>query len=109
MVEFLEVPECKFGDPYCPCQDGDACHYVALPAMDGMPATKAMTPYQRLPYPAGEISPRAARYSTDFRYELARFNAERRALLGGIPPDPSVDRMPLPRSGVGGDVEDENA
>jgi hypothetical protein len=29
---------CKFGDPYCPCQDGDACHYVDLP---GSPAMKA--------------------------------------------------------------------
>jgi hypothetical protein len=19
--------ECKYGDPACPCQDGDACHY----------------------------------------------------------------------------------
>ena len=18
---------CKYGDPYCPCQDGDMCHY----------------------------------------------------------------------------------
>ena len=22
---------CQFGDPFCPCQDGDACHYVAYP------------------------------------------------------------------------------
>jgi hypothetical protein len=19
--------ECKYGDPFCPCQDGDTCHY----------------------------------------------------------------------------------
>lgn len=19
---------CPYGDPYCPCQDGDACHYA---------------------------------------------------------------------------------
>ena len=28
---------CPYGDPFCPCQDGDACHYVAVgdsPAMD---------------------------------------------------------------------------
>jgi len=28
---------CPFGDPYCPCQDGDACHYIDLP---GSPAMK---------------------------------------------------------------------
>lgn len=21
---------CAFGDPLCPCQDGDACHYVSV-------------------------------------------------------------------------------
>jgi len=21
------MPECKYGDPFCPCQDGDMCHY----------------------------------------------------------------------------------
>lgn len=26
---------CIGNDPYCPCQDGDACHYVAIP---GSPA-----------------------------------------------------------------------
>lgn len=41
----------------------------------------------------------------DLRAELKRFNAEREAILGGMPID--VDsRMPLPRSGVGGDVEE---
>ena len=31
-----EVKLCAFGDPFCPCQDGDACHYVnylGAPAM----------------------------------------------------------------------------
>lgn len=23
-----EPRECAFGDPHCPCQDGDPCHYV---------------------------------------------------------------------------------
>lgn len=32
-----ELRKCAYGDPYCPCQDGDACHYVALP---GSPAMK---------------------------------------------------------------------
>lgn len=22
-----EKKGCKYGDPYCPCQDGDSCHY----------------------------------------------------------------------------------
>lgn len=21
------MTECKYGDPSCPCQDGDSCHY----------------------------------------------------------------------------------
>jgi hypothetical protein len=21
------MPNCKYGDPTCPCQDGDMCHY----------------------------------------------------------------------------------
>jgi len=21
------MADCKYGDPYCPCQDGDMCHY----------------------------------------------------------------------------------
>ena len=21
------MPKCKYGDPFCPCQDGDQCHY----------------------------------------------------------------------------------
>jgi hypothetical protein len=25
---------CPFGDPYCPCQDGDPCHYEGEDAMD---------------------------------------------------------------------------
>lgn len=41
----------------------------------------------------------------DLRTELERFNAEREVMFGGVPID--VDgRMPLPRSGVGGDVEE---
>lgn len=40
------------------------------------------------------------------REELARFNAERAALLGNMPINPTEDRMPLQRSGVGGDVEE---
>ena len=30
------MPKCPYGDPGCPCQDGDACHYVVAfgsPAM----------------------------------------------------------------------------
>lgn len=23
----LDLTECPYGDPSCPCQDGDACHY----------------------------------------------------------------------------------
>lgn len=42
------------------------------------------------------------------REELELFNEERKRLLGGVPPHPD-GRMPLPRSGVGGDVEEEDA
>ena len=31
---------CPHGDPYCPCQDGDACHYVAYGTS---PALRPMT------------------------------------------------------------------
>ena len=27
---------CPFGDPCCPCQDGDSCHYVDLPGSPAM-------------------------------------------------------------------------
>lgn len=35
-VDRAEAVACPFGDPCCPCQDGDVCHYVATedtPAM----------------------------------------------------------------------------
>jgi hypothetical protein len=35
-----EHAECPHGDPTCPCQDGDVCHYVDDPAT----GTKAMQP-----------------------------------------------------------------
>jgi hypothetical protein len=41
----------------------------------------------------------------DLRDQLARFNAERSELLRGRPIDTAEDRIPIPRSGVGGDVE----
>lgn len=28
--------ECEFGDPFCPCQDGDPCHYVDQPGSPAM-------------------------------------------------------------------------
>lgn len=31
---------CAFGDPFCPCQDGLACHYVDLPGSPAMPPPK---------------------------------------------------------------------
>jgi len=30
---------CPFGDPLCPCQDGDACHYRDLPGSPAMQRT----------------------------------------------------------------------
>ena len=33
----VAAPSCAFGNPCCPCQDGDACHYVALPGSPAMP------------------------------------------------------------------------
>lgn len=29
--------ECKFGDPMCPCQDGDACHYLKYGKTEATP------------------------------------------------------------------------
>jgi len=31
---------CPYGDPYCPCQDGNACHYVDLPGSIAMKRPK---------------------------------------------------------------------
>lgn len=31
-----EPTPCAFGDPTCPCQDGDSCHYVDLPGSPAM-------------------------------------------------------------------------
>lgn len=31
------MTECKYGDPMCPCQDGDACHYEAYPGSPAVP------------------------------------------------------------------------
>lgn len=36
---------CLGDDPYCPCQDGDACHYLPLKE-DGTPAMPL--PYWKL-------------------------------------------------------------
>jgi hypothetical protein len=46
-VPGAETPACPFGDPTCPCQDGDVCHYVNDPLSE----TMAMTP------PAGAETP----------------------------------------------------
>ena len=27
------MSDCPYGDPYCPCQDGDPCHYEGDDAM----------------------------------------------------------------------------
>lgn len=45
----------------------------------------------------------------DMREQLARFNLEREALLGGMPINPTEDRMPIARTGVGGDLGDPYA
>jgi hypothetical protein len=34
----LGNPDCPGNDPYCPCQDGDACHYKPLPALVALDA-----------------------------------------------------------------------
>lgn len=31
------VVTCKYGDPYCPCQDGDACHYETYGDIEAIP------------------------------------------------------------------------
>ena len=39
------MSECKYGDPHCPCQDGDACHYESY---EGSPAVACVpTDYVR--------------------------------------------------------------
>jgi hypothetical protein len=37
----MEPTPCIGGDPTCPCQDGDACHYKAYEAIPDFPATDA--------------------------------------------------------------------
>lgn len=32
------MAECKYLDPLCPCQDGDACHYEAVGGTPAWPA-----------------------------------------------------------------------
>jgi hypothetical protein len=42
-LQWWDLPRgagCPHGDPACPCQDGDVCHYVDDPAT----GTKAMQP-----------------------------------------------------------------
>jgi len=38
------MSQCKYGDPYCPCQDGDACHYEPS---QGTPAMAVPPEYVR--------------------------------------------------------------
>ena len=50
---------CPFGDPYCPCQDGDCCHYVDTPGSPAMPRPAAfwdftVTETEREPDPVVE-------------------------------------------------------
>ena len=33
-VEACFRPPCKHGDPFCPCQDGDLCHYEGANPMN---------------------------------------------------------------------------
>ena len=33
----MSMKACPFGDPFCPCQDGDACHYRDTPNSPAMP------------------------------------------------------------------------
>lgn len=37
------MTECEYGDPTCPCQDGDSCHYEDVTLPDGT-VSKAMEP-----------------------------------------------------------------
>lgn len=36
-----EVRHCPFGEPSCPCQDGDVCHYVAYRGTVALPPPPA--------------------------------------------------------------------
>lgn len=46
-------PACKFGDPLCPCQDGDACHYEGANPMT--PPT-VLAPDTRPPITTGALN-----------------------------------------------------
>ena len=35
------MSRCIGNDPYCPCQDGDACHYADMPGSPAMPLPAA--------------------------------------------------------------------
>jgi len=35
---------CPYGDPLCPCQDGDQCHYTGKNPMTPPPKTKEPPP-----------------------------------------------------------------
>lgn len=39
MIECREATKCKYGDPLCPCQDGDLCHYEGKNPMKRREAT----------------------------------------------------------------------
>lgn len=60
---------CKYGDPLCPCQDGDECHYegknpMVPPVQDiaarsrHLPGFRAVPPYRResVPEPVATLS-----------------------------------------------------
>jgi hypothetical protein len=50
-------------------------------------------------------SDRLAEHRATVRSELEAFNEERARLLRGVPPVGNEERMPLERTGVGGDVD----
>lgn len=44
----MTTRRCPFGDLYCPCQDGDPCHYVVSGGTPAMaPPTHSTNPLQR--------------------------------------------------------------
>lgn len=38
------MSDCKYGDPLCPCQDGDACHYEETKMTHAMPHQSQLAP-----------------------------------------------------------------
>lgn len=76
---------CPFGDPYCPCQDGDACHYVDYPWSKAMtPPDNANTPEYRAMVEARALFLEMWRWWVEQRPGMALVEHEHRATARAV-------------------------